>query len=197
MSRHSSRVHGSRGRNRLYGYVCALSLVVTVSSALGPDKTAVKEMIRHKFPEVSQIPTDSLLVWQSKTRSTHPLLLDVREDEEYVVSHLKAARQSVSEQEALDILKNVPKDTLIVLYCSVGYRSSKLAKKLKTHGFTNVYNLEGSIFEWANRGLPVFRGDRQVNAVHPFDETWGRLLDRALWATMPDSASLPEAAPSD
>ncbi len=186
-----------REKGRLYGYLYTLSLVILTGSAFGYDETTVKEMIRHEFPEVSQIPPDSLLVWQSKTRNVGPLLLDVRENEEYAVSHLKTARRSVSEQEALDILKNVPKDTLIVLYCSVGYRSSELAKKLKTHGFTNAHNLEGSIFEWANGGLPVFRGDRQVNAVHPFDKIWGKLLDRSLWATAPDSAHLLEAAPGD
>jgi len=186
---YSPRRYGKE-RSRLYGYLYTLSLVMMIGSAFGLDEAAVREMIRHEFPEVSQIPPDSLLAWQSKTQEVCPLLLDVREDKEYAVSHLKGARRSVSEQEALDTLKSVPRDTLLVLYCSVGYRSSELAEKLMSHGFTRVHNLEGSIFEWANRGLPVYRGDRRVNAVHPFDETWGTLLDRALWTTATDSSGV-------
>jgi len=49
-------------------------------------------------------------------------------------------------------------------------------------GVANVFNLTGSIFRWANEGRPLRSGDERVQAVHPFDEDWGRLLDRRLWA---------------
>jgi rhodanese-related sulfurtransferase len=169
---------------------CAYTLLLaaTIDVALGLDETAVRETIRRTFPDVPQIPPDSLLAWQERERHASPILLDVREEEEYNVSHLKGAQRSVSQQEALDSLKGVPNDTLIVLYCSVGYRSSALAETLQALGFTNIKNLEGSIFAWANSGFPVYRGDTRVNVVHPYDETWGALLERALWATTPDSS---------
>jgi rhodanese-related sulfurtransferase len=168
------------GRRRLCEYVYTFALVVMIGSAFGLDETAVKEMIRLEFPKVSQIPTDSLVAWQSKPCGVCPLLLDVREEKEYAVSHLKGARRAVSEEEALDVLKNVPKDTLLVVYCSVGHRSSELAQKLMDLGFTNVHNLEGSIFEWANRGLPAYQDTVRVQTVHPFDDHWGRLLRKEL-----------------
>ena len=57
-----------------------------------------------------------------------------------------------------------------------------MAQKLKARGFTHVQNLEGSIFMWANEGRVLQRGGVAVNVVHPFDERWGRLLERARWA---------------
>ena len=77
--------------------------------------------------------------------------------------------------------KDVSSDQRIVLYCSVGHRSSELAQFLMKKGYTEVYNLEGSIFAWANEGRPVYRGNERVKVVHPYDRTWGRLLKESLW----------------
>ena len=49
---------------------------------------------------------------------------------------------------------------------------------MRRHGvYTNVRNLDGSIFQWANEGRPLVRGNQRVQDVHPYDENWGRLLD--------------------
>ena len=84
--------------------------------------------------------------------------------------------------EAEEAAGKISKDTPIVTYCSVGYRSSSLADRLQQAGFTNVRQLEGSIFQWANEGRPLFRGDQQVNEVHPYNETWGKYLNKKLHA---------------
>ena len=70
----------------------------------------------------------------------------------------------------------------VVVYCSVGYRSSRLAEKLRARGFGNVVNLEGSLIQWANEGCPLYRGEERVYRTHPYDEEWGELLDRRFWA---------------
>jgi hypothetical protein len=51
-----------------------------------------------------------------------------------------------------------------------------MAQTLEQQGWDAVVNLEGSLFEWANSGRPVFRGDEEVEVVHPFDQFWGQLL---------------------
>ena len=110
-----------------------------------------------------------------------PILLDTRAPEEFAVSQLHGAELAPDERAALQRLQDHPKDQRIVLYCSVGYRSSGMAEKLMKDGFTNIHNLEGSLFAWANEGRPVYRGDRQVEVVHPYDKKWGKLLQRNLW----------------
>ena len=137
--------------------------------------------IRAKFPTVAHISTDSLQAWLDESPQRENLLLfDVREPEEYAVSHLQGARPVSSKDEALKALQEVPSDQRTVLYCSVGHRSSELAQFLMKKGYTEVYNLEGSIFAWANEGRPVYRGKEQVKVVHPYDKTWGRLLKESL-----------------
>ena len=141
------------------------------------------KMIRAKYPEVAQLSTDSLqTMLDASLKAERPLLLDVREKEEYGVSHLKDAVSALTEKEALRALEDVPPETPVVLYCSVGYRSSEMAGFLQKRGFEKVYNLEGSIFAWANEGRPVYRGEERVHKVHPYDRVWGKLLKKALRA---------------
>ena len=141
------------------------------------------KMIRAKFPGVAQLSTDSLQTWLDESAmAERPLILDVREKEEYEVSHLKGAVSALTEKEALQALEGVPPDRPVVLYCSVGYRSSEMAGFLQKSGFKEVYNLEGSIFAWANEGRPVYRGDERVSKVHPYDRVWGKLLKKVLRA---------------
>ena len=78
----------------------------------------------------------------------------------------------------------VDPDRSIVVYCSVGYRSSILAEKLQDMGFTKVYNLEGSIFKWDNEGRPLVQGKVTVRKVHPYNAHWGNLLERKYHVEM-------------
>ena len=100
-----------------------------------------------------------------------PVLLDVRTQAEFDVSRIAGARRVDPDAKSVAL----PKDTLIVTYCSVGYRSAKFAQRLQEAGFTNVRNLEGSIFQWANEG----RATEPSAKVHPYNEKWGALLDPA------------------
>ena len=139
------------------------------------------KMIRARFPTVARVSTDTLQSWLDESPQRENLLLfDVREPEEYAVSHLQGARPAPSKDEALKALQGTPSDQRIVLYCSVGYRSSELAQFLMKKGYTEVYNLEGSIFAWANEGRPVYRGNERVKVVHPYDRIWGSLLKKSL-----------------
>ena len=83
---------------------------------------------------------------------------------------------------ALDALEPKDSEHTVVVYCSVGYRSSQLAQELRRQGFENVFNLEGSLFQWANEGRPLYRGKERAYRAHPYDEEWGQLLDKRFWA---------------
>ncbi len=140
----------------------------------------VEEMISGDFPGVRQISTDSLLLWMGDTTRPGPVLFDVRADEEFAVSHLRGARRLDPSTTDFSELVELPRDTPVVLYCSVGYRSSEMATRLEEAGFENVQNLQGSIFMWANEGHDVWRGEERVREVHPYDSIWGVLLDEEL-----------------
>ena len=146
----------------------------------------VHELLRTDFPNVPTVTTDQLA--EALTTERPVVLLDVRDPSEFLVSHLPNARLVRSADDLVTSLENISQDTLIVAYCSVGYRSAQLIKELQQRGITTAFNLEGSIFAWANAGLPVYRGENQIRQVHPFNESWGQLLQPELWSFTPTSA---------
>jgi rhodanese-related sulfurtransferase len=106
------------------------------------------------------------------------LVLDAREWEEYQVSHIPGAQFAGYQKFQLDQWSDLPKNTPIVVYCSVGYRSEKITKKLKTAGFSQVFNLYGSIFEWVNQGYPVENAAGQPTMqIHTYNKDWSRWVD--------------------
>ena len=135
---------------------------------------AIKARIAKEFPNVKTIGTAELAKVEPK-----PVLLDVRTAAEFDVSHLAGARRVDPDAASVSLPKNTP----IVTYCSVGYRSAKLAQRLREAGFTDVRNLEGSIFQWANEGRPIEPGTK----VHPYNKKWGALLNAPLRAAVPDA----------
>jgi rhodanese-related sulfurtransferase len=138
-----------------------------------PSWEQINATIEHKYPSVKNIDIESLKA--SLDQGNFLILIDVRKEDEFAVSHLQAA---VNTQKATAV--NHPKDTPIVVYCSVGVRSADFAKKLDELGFTNVLNLRGSIFAWGNKGYPLIRGTTAVNTVHPYNKKWGKLLNQEL-----------------
>ncbi|WP_022834878.1 rhodanese-like domain-containing protein [Salisaeta longa] len=144
---------------------------------------AVHAMIDATYGAVPTLTTDALAQRLADTTRAAPVLLDARTPEEFAVSHLPGARRidpGATNYKALQ--DTLARDTPVVVYCSVGYRSAGVVQQLRQQGFTNVYNLRGSIFQWANEGRPVYRRGRRVQAVHPYDATWGRLLADSLRA---------------
>ena len=173
---------------------CKTTLLVLIFGLVGPQAgctqnmswSAVEGMIRSSFPEVSQLSTDSLAAWLENDTNPQPTLLDIRTAEEYRVSHLRGAIRVAPDTNDFTFLDSLDRNAPIVTYCSVGYRSSEVAQRMQQAGFTNVSNLEGSIFRWANEGRPVYRGGRSVGQVHPNDKLWGTLLDAELRAYRAD-----------
>jgi rhodanese-related sulfurtransferase len=136
----------------------------------------IKEMVRKRFPEVNQLPTRELAAWLADTNRPQPVIFDVRQPEEFAISHLAGARNVTPAARADSLQALVPANRPVVVYCSVGYRSSELARRLMQAGITNVFNLEGSIFQWANEGRPVVATNGPAVKVHPYNDRWGALL---------------------
>lgn len=106
------------------------------------------------------------------------LYLDAREINEYNVSRIKKARWVGYNDFDLNRVKDLDKDKEIVVYCSIGYRSEKVAEKLKKDGFTNVTNMLGGIFEWVNyENIIVDSISEKTNKVHAFNKFWSIWLN--------------------
>lgn len=84
------------------------------------------------------------------------ILLDVRTAPEFNQAHLPGAQlidyyQKNFKQELTKLDKNKP----VFVYCTVGSRSSSAASILLDMGFTEVYNLQGGIYHWAESKKPL------------------------------------------
>ncbi len=121
-----------------------------------------------------------------KKRAREALILDSREKKEFEVSHLRNAQYiGFKEFDSLVLEKlssdlSADKNRLIVIYCSIGVRSEIIGKKLIKHGFTNVYNLYGGLFEWVNKGGRVFHNGIQTQKVHAYSKKWSRYLAKGI-----------------
>ncbi len=102
-------------------------------------------------------------------------ILDAREKSEYETSHIPDARYIGYNKFKKKAVKDIPKGAKVVVYCSVGYRSEKIGEKLKKEGFSDVYNLYGSIFEWVNAGNEVenTKGEK-TDTVHTYNKKWSQ-----------------------
>lgn len=149
--------------------------------------TIVNFKIRHDFPNVRRIDSEQLSQWLGDRHRAQPILLDVSTKEEYDISHLHGAQHVEPGSNPTAI--TVPRDKPIVTYCSVGYRSAVFAKALQDAGFKDVQNLQGSIFDWANKGYPIEEHEYPVRKVHPYNDRWGSLLKKELRADVPPVAA--------
>lgn len=168
--------------NTMATYLKNLLFLVTILLLCGffwqkTDWASVNTLIDKRYPAVTSITTDSLYKQLVLQREKGLSIIDVRPLEEYKVSHLPGA---INISKAKNV--NLPIDTTIVVYCSVGLRSAQFAKDLEKDGYASVFNLRGSIFEWANKGYPLKRGEQDVTVVHPYNTKWGRLLNESFHA---------------
>jgi rhodanese-related sulfurtransferase len=135
----------------------------------GAYKAMLKTLLSHTVPEVSvsQVIQDSAVTF-----------LDAREPNEFAVSHLSSAHYVGYDHFDMKSVESIPKDERIVVYCSVGYRSEKVAEQLIAAGYKNVSNLYGGIFEWVNEGQSVVDATGPTERVHAFNRKWGIWLKK-------------------
>jgi sulfur-carrier protein adenylyltransferase/sulfurtransferase len=121
-----------------------------------------------------------------------PLLLDVRERDEWEEGHLPGALHIPRGSLESRIESRVPdRERGIVIYCSVGARSAFAAKTLAELGYASVRSLAGGYTDWKRNGFPVelprtlgpeqrARSSRHLLIPEVGDEGQLRLLDSSV-----------------
>ena len=87
--------------------------------------------------------------------------------EEQKISMLPGA---LKKEEFLSNLQEY-KNEVIIGYCTISYRSGKLAKKLSKKGII-MLNLRGGILAWVHDGGKVYDQDGETDRIHVFGRTW-------------------------
>lgn len=163
----------------------AIAVIAVSNFAFAKENSALSEMhqkISEDFPAVKHITTEAF----AASEKENLILFDVREADEYNVSHISGAIQISPSLSLPDFTKAYRQQTegkTVIFYCSVGLRSSIFANKshkaLTEIGSGPIYNLEGGIFKWHNEHKPLVEPDRNPTSyIHPYNYFWGRLVNR-------------------
>ena len=175
---------------RLSGFLAGVTLATAVMMApeaaaqwpFGAPQTLdrIEQDVAKDHQNIAHIDADALEAMREGGKRI--VLLDVRERREYDVSHIPGAVHvdpSVSKADVKALLMGADPDTEVVVYCSVGRRSSRLGSRLagKLEG-REISNLSGGIFAWHNEDRPLVDAHGATDAVHPYNDRWGELIER-------------------
>ena len=128
----------------------SLALVFVASGAM-----LLWPLIKSRLSSTQQIGT---LEATRLINSEDPLLLDVREPNEYNSGHLPDALHiplSQIKDRADELAKYTSRP--VIVYCARGVRSSSAASALAKLGFARVLELRGGLQAWVDAGLPTRR----------------------------------------
>jgi adenylyltransferase/sulfurtransferase len=104
---------------------------------------------RREIPELSAQQVNETL----KNNGDSPVLLDVREKDEWREGHLEGAVSLPRGFLEIKVESSVPdKNTPIIAYCAGGVRSLLAAKVMREMGYQNVSSMAGGYAAWKNAG---------------------------------------------
>ena len=86
------------------------------------------------------------------------VLLDVREDDEWVAGHAPGALH-VPMMDVPVRADEIPTDRDIVVVCRMGQRSAQVVAYLRQRGWERIANLDGGMADWEAAGRPMVSED--------------------------------------
>lgn len=107
---------------------------------------------------IADLAPAALAAWLGDRTRAQPVLLDVREDWEYLRCHLPGSLH-LPVRELDQRLDELERDARYVLICHHGVRSLMVARHLARLGYGALYNLSGGIDGWAREvdpGMPRY-----------------------------------------
>lgn len=139
---------------------------------------AYNKMLQKKYQQ--GFPVISTEDAQVLINNSEVIFLDIREPVEYALSHIPGAINVGYQKVDWEKIATLDKAAKIIVYCSIGIRSQEIGKQLQQKGFSDVSNLYGGIFLWADQGRKM--QDNQGNKiakVHGYNWWWGRWVKKA------------------
>jgi rhodanese-related sulfurtransferase len=130
-----------------------------VPTALGAVVPAAGEVVAVVDAFLSGLPDNfrsvgNLEAFKEALGSADPLLIDVREADEYAAGHIEGAI-NIPLRTLADNLDKVPSDRPVIVYCASGHRSGLGTAALAMLGYGNVRAFPGGWHVWSQAGEPV------------------------------------------
>jgi hydroxyacylglutathione hydrolase len=102
-----------------------------------------------------------LLATADGANGEEPLIIDVRQPDEYGRGHIPGALH-LNAGDLPERLAELPRDRPIVTACASGYRSAVAASLLQQAGFRDVTWLSGGLPAWKAAGNPIEKGSAEA-----------------------------------
>lgn len=174
-------------RRRLFIFVAlpavAVACLLAACGVRGAGRWAMDVMVANEFDDVRAQTPDEIA--GRLEGEAPPLLLDVRKPEEFAVSRIPGAVNLDPDADPAAALAELSRARPVIVYCSVGWRSAEMARRMAAAGFRDVTNMEGSIFQWVADGRPLVDAEgKPTERVHAFGPPWN-------WLVSPDHRATP------
>lgn len=92
-------------------------------------------------------------------------VIDVRSPEEFAKGHLaNALNYNWNDSRFMDNISKLDKSKPVFVYCLSGGRSGAAAQKMRSEGFTEVYEMEGGMMKWRAANLPETTANTTASA---------------------------------
>ncbi len=163
----------------LIGWLCTCLFVGSMPSATAIAAPQKPILTRTNIPDTASfsaakdgvetflraMPNDYYTVKQigqlkTSINTRNALLIDVREASEFRGGHIEGAI-NIPLRSLTDNLTQIPKNRLVILYCSSGYRTGIGVMSLQMLGYENVQGFPPSIQGWKAAGERLVSADGQ------------------------------------
>lgn len=151
-------------------FTILFAILPSISTAQNIDKRikTKKQVVAEGKRDLPRISVEQLM--DKMNHKTSFILLDVRTERERNAGYISGSiwlPRGVLGFKIQSICKNA--DTEIVVYCRKGGRSALAVKTLKQLGYTHVFNLDGGVNAWGERGCSLYNWHGEIKVVH-FDK---------------------------
>lgn len=133
--------------------ILVLAFTVVFNACGQKDKTQGENNSESTKKTISLVSPSELQKVQTEVQ-----LIDVRTPEEFESGHLESAVNiNIKDSDFESKVGAYDRSKPIYVYCKKGGRSASAAKKLKEMGFEEIYDLEGGITNWVDKGETVVK----------------------------------------
>lgn len=151
--------------------ICLLGLVGFVTLCYISPRFFIKTsytLVKSEFTDLPEFSAQSLQALSADERTNY-IVVDVRTPEERDISIIVDAVDQAYFETNLEAYQ---KNKIIIVYCTIGYRSGYYAQELRQKGF-DAYNLSEGILGWIDtNGLLVNPHGQETLRVHVYSRPW-------------------------
>lgn len=163
----------NKRKKKLFPWLALLLCPVSVLAQTNAEKRQQVERMIAAFAPGFSVPEIDVGTAKNLLGRSNILFLDVREPKETQVSLIPNA---ITKQQ-FEAKPELYKDQNIIVYCTIGYRSSKYAEQWNQRGY-RMSNLRGSLLLWAHENGPlVDQQGKPTRQVHTYAKRWSLVPD--------------------